>query len=106
MVEDRKMRFAVAIVEARTAEHQARGEKRCGCGACAHWVIMAAHWTGVDRAKLVAALPEPAKAATQRRRVQRGLRVQICESGTVRFRGSDAGEAAGLALLLGRLHGR
>jgi hypothetical protein len=32
------------------------------------------------------------------------MRAQICENGTIRPRGGDLGEAAGLAVLLDRLH--
>lgn len=105
MVNNGKMRFAVAIVAARTAGHKARGDKRCGCGLCRHWVHMAAHWAGVSRKDLEAALPEPAKPRRRERRpTPRGMRAQICENGTIRPRGGDLGEAAGLAVLLDRLH--
>ncbi|MFT3899868.1 MAG: hypothetical protein QM728_06450 [Gordonia sp. (in: high G+C Gram-positive bacteria)] len=105
MVDNGKMRFAVAIVEARTAAHKARGDKRCGCGLCRHWVRMAAHWAGVPRKELEAVLPEPAKPRRRERRpAPRGMRAQICENGTIRHRGGDVGEAAGLAALFDRLH--
>jgi hypothetical protein len=53
MGEEGRLRFALAILTGRL--HQAVGDKRCGCGKCAHWVAVAARRAGVPREHLEAA---------------------------------------------------
>lgn len=103
MVQDPKVRFALAIVMGRL--HEAHGDKRCGCGPCAHWVAVAARRAGIPRDRLEAALPPAAKPEPPRRRRPRPMQVRICESGSVRLRGQDVDPWEGLAELLSRLHG-
>ncbi|RUP25857.1 MAG: hypothetical protein EKK51_31505 [Mycolicibacterium sp.] len=92
--------YALALVEGRL--HKAVGDKRCGCGACAHQVAMAARRAGITAADLAAALAPVAKAERPRTRTNGQSRVLICDSATVRSRGDRVGE--GLAALLARLH--
>jgi len=101
MVEDGKIRFALALLEGRL--HKAVGDKRCGCGPCAHWVAVAALHAGVPRESLEAALPPAAKPQRGRRRASRAWTVRICDSGTVRVRGRNVDSQEGLAILLSRL---
>ena len=102
MVEERRVRFAVNLLKGRL--HRAVGGKRCGCGACAHWVAMAARRAGIPREQLEAALA-PAAAAQKRpsRRLQ-PMRVKISESSTFRVRGREVTGHEGLAMLLTRFH--
>ena len=72
MVQDPKLRFALALCVGRL--HKAHGDKRCGCGPCAHWVAVAAKWAGVPRQRLEAALPAPAKPEPRRRRRPQSMR--------------------------------
>ncbi|MFT3662133.1 MAG: hypothetical protein QM809_12255 [Gordonia sp. (in: high G+C Gram-positive bacteria)] len=105
MVQKHGMRYAKAIVEARTSAHRAAAGKRCGCGPCRHWVAVAAYWAGVPRGELEAALAETAEAERpQRGPAPRRMRAQICDTATVRPRGTAGGDAAGLAILFDRLH--
>ena len=99
-----RVRFALALIEGRL--HKAVGDKRCGCGKCAHWVTVAAQRAGLRREDLEAALPPAAQTAAPRPRVARTWQVPICESGTVRVRGRDVDPQQGLAILLERLHRR
>jgi hypothetical protein len=104
MVGDGKSRFALALVEGRF--HKAVGDKRCGCGQCAHWVAVVARRAGVSRERLEAALPPAAKPQRERRGcpgAPRAWRVRICESGTIRVRGRDVDPGERLAILLSRL---
>lgn len=55
MAQDPEVRFALAIVAGRL--HTANGDRRCGCGPCAHWVAIAAHRAGIPREYLESALP-------------------------------------------------
>ena len=96
-----RLRFALALIAGRL--HKAVGDKRCGCGACAHWVTVAARRAGVRREDLEAALP-PAAKPQRRRRTPRQWTVPICDSGIIRVRGRDIDEREGLALLFERLH--
>jgi hypothetical protein len=102
MVEDPKLRFALALCVGRL--HKAQGDKRCGCGPCAHWIAVAAKWAGVPRKRLESALPAPAKPEPGRRRRPRSMRVQICESGAISVRGRNIDQQEGLAVLFSRLH--
>lgn len=103
MSEDSKLRFALALVTGRL--HKAQGDKRCGCGPCAHRVALAARQAGVSRKRLEAALPPAAKPEPPRRRRRpEPMRVQICESGAISVRGRDIDQQQGLAVLLTRLH--
>jgi hypothetical protein len=95
------MRFALTQLKGRL--HEAVGDKRCGCAPCAYWVAMAARSAGVDRRRLEAQLPPPAKPERRRRRPA-AMRVRVCASGTFRTRGADADTQQGLAVLLSRLH--
>ncbi|MFM9376932.1 hypothetical protein [Gordonia sp. VNK21] len=103
---DRRVQLAVAMVQARTAAHRAAGDKRCGCGQCAHWVLVAARRAGISRERLEAALPPRATAEPRPKRRPRphGMRTRICESGTIRLRGGDHTEAAGIRALLDRMY--
>ncbi len=103
MVQDPNVRFALAIVAGRL--HTANGNKRCGCGPCAHWVAIAARRAGIPREHLESALPPAAKPEPARRRKPQRLQARICDSGTVQLRGRDVDPQEGLALLLRRLHG-
>jgi hypothetical protein len=100
-MEDAKLRFALALIEGRL--HQAVGEKRCGCGQCAHWVVVSARRAGVSRERLEAALPPAARPQRGRARPQRAWSVRICDSSTIRVRGRDIDPQQGLAILLSRL---
>ncbi len=102
MVEQDRLRFAVALLKGRL--HRAVGEKRCGCGQCAHWVSVAAQRAGVTRKELEAALPPAAKPQRTRSRAARQWRVRICDSSTIRVRGRDIDSQEGLAVLLARLY--
>lgn len=102
-MQDPKVRFARAILSGRL--HSAHGDKRCGCGPCAHWVAMAARRVGIPRDRLETALPPAAKPEPPRRRKPRPMQARICESGSVRLRGQDVDPQAGLAVWLSRLHG-
>jgi len=103
MSEVSKLRFALALLTGRL--HQAQGDKRCGCGPCAHRIALAAKQAGVSRQRLVAALPAAAKAHLARRpRSAHTMQVRICESSAIRVRGGDVAPADGLAVLLARLH--
>jgi hypothetical protein len=99
-----RVRFALALMEGRV--HKAVGDKRCGCGKCAHWVAVAAERAGLRREDLVAVLPPAAKPQRGRPRAPRTLQVRICDSGTIRVRGRDVDPQEGLAILLERLHRR
>ena len=103
-MEEGRLRFALTLIEGRL--HKAVGDKRCGCGPCAHWVTVAAQRAGVRREDLVAALPPVARQRRQRRAAPRRWRVPICDSSSIRVRGRDVDEGEGLALLLARLHGQ
>lgn len=103
MSKDPKLRFALALVTGRL--HRAQGDKRCGCGPCAHRVALAARLAGVSRDRLEAALPPAAKPQPPRRRRRpQAMQVQICEAGAVRVRGRDVTQQEGLAVLMTRLH--
>jgi hypothetical protein len=102
MTEEDRLKFALALIKGRL--HKAVGEKRCGCGQCAHWVTVAAKHAGVRRAHLVAALPPAAKPQRASRRARQPWRVRICDSTTIRIRGRDVDEGEGLAILISRLH--
>jgi hypothetical protein len=102
MVDKGKLRFALALIEGRL--HPAVGGKRCGCGACAHWVAVAARRAGLPLEDLQAALPPAAKPRSKRPRTPRPWSVRICDSGTIRVRGRDVEPQEGLAILLARLH--
>ena len=104
MVEEGRLRFALGLIEGRL--HKAVGDKRCGCGPCAHWVAVAAQRAGVPREQLEAALPPAAKPQRMRSRPVRTWRVPICDSGTIRVRGHDVDAQEGLAILFARLHHR
>ena len=100
-----RLSFALALVEGRL--HKAVGDKRCGCGQCAHWVTVAARRAGLARAELEAALAPVAKPeprAKSRRRTPSPTRVRVCDSATIRLRGCDVDPVEGLAILLARLH--
>jgi hypothetical protein len=97
MVEDRRLRIALALLEGRL--HKASGAKRCGCGPCAHWVAVAARRAGISRGRLEAALPPVAKPEPRRRMASRQGRVRICESSTIRVRGRDVDPREGFAIL-------
>jgi hypothetical protein len=101
MVEDRRLRFALTLIQGRL--HKAVGDKRCGCGQCSHWIAVAAQRSGVPRERLEAALPAAAKPQRGRSRTPRAG-VQICDSATIRVRGRDVDPQEGLALLFKRLH--
>ncbi|WP_006246338.1 hypothetical protein [Mycolicibacterium tusciae] len=101
-MQDPKLRFALAIVAGRL--HKANGDKRCGCGPCAHWVAVAAYRAGIPRGHLESALPPAAKPKPAHRHKPERLQVRICDSGTVKLRGQDVDPQEGLALLLRRLH--
>jgi hypothetical protein len=103
-VDEDRLRFALALIEGRL--HKAVGDKRCGCGQCAHWIAIAARRAGVTREDLEAALPAAAKPERPRSRAPREWRVRICDSGTIRVRGRDVDWQEGLAILLARLHHR
>ena len=102
MVQDPKVRFALALVAGRL--HKANGDKRCGCGPCAHWVATAARRAGVSRDRLESALPPAAKPEPRRPRTRQRMQARICDSGSIRLRGRDANPGEGMALLLSRLH--
>jgi len=105
MIEDRKLGFALALLEGRL--HKALGDKRCGCGPCAHRVAVAARRAGVPREKLEAALPPAAKAEEpSRSRSRRSMRARVCDSSTIRVRGRDLSPEEGLAVLLTKLNHR
>jgi len=99
---DNKVQQAKAFVEGRL--HTAAGEKRCGCGPCAHWVAIAARRAGIRREQLEAALAPPARAERPQRRRPSPTGVRICDSATIRVRGRQAEHGEGLAALLDRLH--
>ncbi|WNG81157.1 hypothetical protein C6A86_023660 [Mycobacterium sp. ITM-2016-00316] len=101
MEQDKRIAFAVAQLKGRL--HTAAGDKRCGCGQCGHWVAQAAHSAGISRLTLGANMPLAAKLQPHRRRTRRPMVSRICENSTIRARGSDE-PAAGIALLLSRLH--
>jgi hypothetical protein len=101
-MESRRMQFALDQLKGRL--HDSVGDKRCGCGPCAYWVARAARAAGVSRAELEARLPPPAKAERPRSRRSQPMRARICESGTIRPRGSDVDPQSGLAMLFTRLH--
>lgn len=96
------LQAALAGLEGRL--HTAAGDKRCGCGPCAHQVAMAARRTGVPRDVLEAALPAPARPEPRERRRRRQSLVRISDSCTIRVRGDKGVTQEGLALLLGRFH--
>lgn len=102
MGENTRIQIAVALTEGRL--HTAVGDKRCGCGPCAHQVVMAARRAGVTREQLEAALPPAARPEPRPRRRRCDSLVRLSESCTVRVRGRDVEVQQGLALLLGRLH--
>jgi len=103
MGENTRIQIAVALTEGRL--HKAVGDKRCGCGPCAHQVAMAARRAGVTREQLEAALPPAARPEPRpRRQRRRESLVRISESCSLRVRGRDADPREGLALLLERLH--
>jgi hypothetical protein len=97
----RRLQYAMAKLEGRL--HKAAGDKRCGCATCAYWVAMAARAAGISRTALEAELPAPAKPQRRRHRPA-PMRARICDSGTIRIRGTDTDPTAGLAALLARLH--
>ena len=101
-MESRRMQFALDQLKGRL--HDSVGDKRCGCGPCAYWVAQAARSAGISRAALEAKLPPPAKAERRRSRRPAPMRARICESGTIRPRGSDIDPQSGLAILLTRLN--
>jgi hypothetical protein len=102
MIEDRKLRLAMALVEGRL--HKAVGGKRCGCGPCAHWVAVAARQAGVPREQLAAVLPPAARLEPRRSRSPRSMQARICDSATISVRGGDVTAQEGMAILLTRLH--
>ena len=102
MTADNKVQQAKAFVEGRI--HTAAGEKRCGCGPCAHWVAVAARRAGIPREQLEAALPPAARAERPQRRRPSRTGVRICDSATIRVRGGRAEYGEGVAALLDRLH--
>ncbi|HTQ22633.1 hypothetical protein [Mycobacterium sp.] len=97
-----RLKFALALVEGRL--HKAVGDKRCGCGQCAHWVTVAAQRAGIACDELEAALAPVAKPQRRRQRRPRPMGVQVCDSATIRVRGRDVDPREGLAILLARLH--
>ncbi len=105
MRENTRIQIAVALTAGRL--HQAVGDKRCGCGPCAHQVAMAARRAGVRREQLEAALPPAARPEPRQRRNQRTRRnstVRLSEACTLRVRGGDIDPQEGMALLQERLH--
>jgi hypothetical protein len=102
MEAERRLQFALALIEGRL--HKAVGDKRCGCGPCAHWVAVAARRAGISRDRVEAALPPAAKPQPRRSRAPRRESARICESTTIRVRGEDVDPQQGLAILLARLH--
>jgi hypothetical protein len=102
MSDDNKIRVAKALLQGRL--HQAVGDKRCGCGPCAHQIAMAARRAGVRRDALEAALLPVARPEPRHRRPRPSGRVRIAESCTIRVRGDRAEYGDGLAILLERLH--
>lgn len=97
--------IALALIEGKL--HRAVGDKRCGCGACAYWIVRAARTVGISRSSLEAALPPAAKPEPHGRRGRRApgaSRARICEAGTFRVRGRDVDAQQGLGMLLARLH--
>ncbi|OBJ98307.1 hypothetical protein A5746_12995 [Mycolicibacterium conceptionense] len=100
MGHNNRITFAIAQLQGRL--HTAVGDKRCGCGLCGYWVARAARSAGTSRQTLEAHLA-PAAKPRRHRRASRPLTSRICDSSTIRARGSeDLGE--GIALLLSRLH--
>ena len=92
MMDEGKVRFALALLEGRL--HKAVGGKRCGCGACGHWVAVAARHAGLTREELAAVLPAPATPTRRRGRAGRPWSVRIrCHPrpGTRRRRPGGAG---------------
>lgn len=103
MGENTRIEKAIALTEGRL--HTAVGDKRCGCGPCAHQVAMAARRAGVTQEQLQAALPPAARPEPgARRRRPGGPLGPISESCTVRMRGRGADPREGVALLAERLH--
>ena len=103
MVEQDKLQVAMALIKGRL--HTAVGEKRCGCGQCAHQVAMAARRAGVSRQRLEAALAPVAKAERPRHaRRQAPLQARICDASTIRPRGHEGDRAAGISAFMSRLH--
>lgn len=105
MRENSRIEIAVGLTRGRL--HRAVGEKRCGCGPCAHQVVMAARRAGVTREQLEAALSPVARPEPRPRRKDRTRRnstVRFSEACTLRVRGRDVDPQEGLALLLERLH--
>lgn len=100
MGQDKRIAFAIAQLQGKL--HTAAGDKRCGCGPCGHWVARAARSAGISRQSLEAHLGPAAKPQT-RRATRRPLTSRICDSSTIRPRGSDE-VGTGIALLLNRLH--
>lgn len=101
-MDSRRLQFALAHLEGRL--HKAVGDKRCGCGPCRYWVARAARAAGIPRAQLEAELPAPAKLESRRSRRPAPMRARICDSGSVRVRGTDIDPQQGLVVLLTRLH--
>jgi len=95
-----RIEYAQALLQGRL--HRAAGDKRCGCGACAHQVAVVARRAGITSAELVAAMEPVAKPDSARSRGRAESRVRICDSATIRRRGADAPE--GMAVFLARLH--
>lgn len=93
--------YALALLPGRL--HKAVGDKRCGCGACSHWVVVAARSAGINTADLIGALAPAATAERPSARARGESRIRICDSATVRSRGGERG-GVGLAALLARLH--
>lgn len=99
---DQQLRFALALVEGRL--HTAVGDKRCGCGPCAHWVAVAARRPGIPRARPEEALLPSAKPEPSRRSRTRGMRVRLTEHASVRVSGGQGSPSEGLAAFLAQLH--
>lgn len=103
MGEQDKLRVAMALIKGRL--HPAAGDKRCGCGPCAHQVAMAARRAGVSRQQLEAALAPAAKPDRPRQARRRApMQARICDSSTIRPRGHEGDRAEGISAFLSRLH--
>ncbi len=96
MMDEGKVRFALALPEGRL--HKAVGGKRCGCGACGHWVAVAACHAGLAREELEAVSPAPAKPT--RRRGRAGVQGAFTSAtpAAIRVRGRDVDAREGLAI--------
>lgn len=89
MEKDKRIAFALDQLKSRL--HTASGDKRCGCGTCRYWVVLAARAAGLPLQRLESHLPPAAKPERTRGR-RRPMTARIGESGS------------GVAFLLARLH--